>query len=791
VYKLLKLLIPFMITSQVAVVATSSRPLVLDGPKAVDNFAFVENQLLASSRYTQPDTYPQAIEEAFTSTYQLFYTPNQLRDLGFVQVLDNATFNLYIEKDSFSLVLENKLTGTMFSSRPEFQGYSGSREDNVANRNLMNSGLWIESLRATNVSNSAIRVESLYTLANVDYENNGSQNLDNINPLRPYELKAGSYNTNAVSVNLIEQEHSHVTYQIQLSSYGFVFDVSIGLSSNGFFVDFDPSTIQENDTRFRLTGLQFFPYFGSARENAFPGYMVIPDGNGALIRTNKQYDTSFQADYYGSDRGYGRTSIAQLTMPVFGFIHRVNDQGFWTEIESGAEHSTMLAQFWGRGTRYHRLTNRFNLRRVYRNIINRAGDGSDVIPPEHVLTPFRAHYRVLEGNQANYVGMANAYQAQLVNRGILQAQSYISMPIHLNWLLTEQEPAFFGTSQITMTTPSHVNTYSRQLFEQGVKQQTIGLAGWSTDGYTYYAPYRTQFANRSSLANTIDSLQERGFETYLEQGYITSTSRSRRVDFNRDVARNYSKLKMSRASSRFDSDNLNFYHLYPEQAYAMMRNDVRTFESLGVDGLLMRDFGNVLTSYYDGQRRNRTHTMGILEDMAQLMGSFALSTPHAYMLAHAKHYMDVPITNAQLDLYTDLVPFVTYTLRGYMAMYTPYLNFNALGKERLLQMIDFGVFPSYLLTHAASTNLRYTYSNRYFTTAFSDFENDIVDVYAYVSAIYKDVAEGKIVSRTILTPGVTQIQYDHGVILYVNYRSQPYTVNGVTIRARDVEVVRP
>jgi hypothetical protein len=335
-----------------------------------------------------------------------------------------------------------------------------------------------------------------------------------------------------------------------------------------------------------------------------------------------------------------------------------------------------------------------------------------------------------------------------------------------------------------------VNAYSLELHNQGVEQQTIGFAGWSTDGYTYYAPYRAQFVNRSSLANTIDTLQERGYETYLEQGYVTSSSLSRRVDFNRDVARNYSKLKMSRASSRFDSDNLNFYHLYPEQAYTMMRNDVRAFESLGVDGLLMRDFGNVLTSYYDGQRRNRSHTMGILEDMAQLMGNFALSTPHAYMLAHAKHYMDVPITNAQLDLYTDLVPFVTYTLRGYMAMYTPYLNFNALGKERLLQMIDFGVFPSYLLTHAASTNLRYSYSNRYFTTAFSDFENDIVDVYAYMSAIYDEVAEGRIISRTILVPGVTHIQYDHGVALYVNYRSQPYTINGVTIGAFDVEVVR-
>ena len=790
-FKLFKWIIPTLISTQVAVIALISQPVIKAQPQAVNNFAFVENELLASSRYTQPDAYPEIIDEAFSSTYQLTYSSSELASLGFDKVLENSAFSLYVEKDSFSLILENKITGKMLSSRPEFQGYSGSREANTATRNQMNSGLWIESLRTTNVSASTIKVESLYTLADVSYANNGSQNLNAINPLRPYLLELDSYDTDAVQVELVETSSNQVTYQISVRAYAFIFEVSLGLNASGFAVDFNPTTLQEQNENFRMTGLQFFPYFGAAREDAFPGYMVIPDGNGALIRTNQPYDTSFQADYYGSDDGYGRTSIAQLSMPVFGFIHRVNDQGFWTEIESGAEHTTLLAQFWGSNTRYHRITNRYNLRRVYRNIVNRAGDGSDAIPTEIISTPFRANYRVLENNMANYVGMATAYQQLLVDRQVLQAKTYPSMPIHLNWLLTEQEPSFFGTSQITMTNPTQVNDYSLQLQAQGVAQQTIGISGWSSDGYTHYAPYRTRYANQSSLTKTVNQLKEEGFETYVEQGYLKSTSISRRVDFNRDVARNYSKLKMSQTSSRFDTDNINFYHLYPNQSLAMMRNDIQSFESLGIDGLFMRDFGNVLTSYFDGERRNRTFTLGVLEEMANLMNGFALSTPNAYMLAHAKHYMDVPITNAQLDLYTDLVPFVTYTLRGYMPMYTSYLNFNALGKDRLLQMIDYGVYPSYLLTHEASTKLRDSYSNRYFTTAFSDFEEDIVDVYGYLSSIYNQVVDGNIISRTMIANGVSQIEFDHGVTLYVNYRSQPYTVNGVTIAGLDAEVILP
>lgn len=788
-FKIYKWAIAFLVTSQVAVLS-DVRPLEnLQPPAQVDNFAFVENELLSSSRYTQMDQYSEAEYDTFMNTYSLRYTALQLQTLGYVLTLENDDVRLYVEKDSFSILLEDKATGYMMSSRPEFQGYSQTREDNTASRNQMNSGLWIESLRTTNVSSSAIKVESLYTLADVSYANNGSQDLENIDLTRPYLLETGSYNEEAVNVDVLNQTNDSITYRIVTSAYAFQFDVQLGLTDEGFYVYFDPTTLLETNENFRMTGLQFFPYFGSVREDNFPSYMVIPDGNGALVRTNERYDTAFQADYYGSDPGYGRTSIAQLSMPVFGLMHAVNEIGFWTEIEEGAQHSTLLANFWGRSTRYHRITNRFNIRRVYRNIINRAGDGSDVIPTEAIATPFKSVYRLLKDQNANYVGMANAYQARLVQRNILSAALIEQMPMYLQFLMNEQEPTFFGTAKVTMTTPMQMKTMSEQLAQAGVLNQTIGISGWSADGYTYYAPYRTRFEDASGLKSVIRTFEENGFDTYLEQDYLTSTSLSRRVDFNRDVARNYSKLKMSRVFNRFDSDQISFYYLYPDQSLTMMKNDQAAFSNMGVSGLYMRDFGHTLTSYFDGQRRSRTHTLSILDDMANLMEGFALSFPNAYMLAHAKHYMDLPITNAQLDLYTDLVPFVSYVLRGYIPVYTPSLNFNTLGRDRLLQMIDYAVFPSYLLTEAESTRLRYTYSNRYFTTAYDDFKDDIIDVYAFLSPFYNTLKDGMITSRTMVSLGVSVVTFSHGVELVVNYRSQPYVYNGVTIPGQEARIV--
>jgi hypothetical protein len=144
-----------------------------------------------------------------------------------------------------------------------------------------------------------------------------------------------------------------------------------------------------------------------------------------------------------------------------------------------------------------------------------------------------------------------------------------------------------------------------------------------------------------------------------------------------------------------------------------------------------------------------------------------------------------------LDLVTDLVPLVPIVIKGYIPSFTPYLNFNALGKERLLQMIDFGVNPSYLLSEQPSSTLRFTYSNRFFTTAYDDFKSDITTVYPYLAGALDHVLGAKITDRTMLATGVSLVNYDNGVSILVNYRSIPYSYGQRTIPALDYEVILP
>lgn len=786
-FKLSRLIIP-MIFIPVLVVTTREDPTLLVAPR-VDNFAFIENQLLSSSRYTQVDEQNESVFNRFEEDFNLQYTSEQLDILGYELMLENNQLNLYFEKDSYSLILEDKSTGYMLSSRPEFQGYSQTREDNTANRNLMNSGLWIESIRTNNISSSAIKVESLYTIADASYQTNGSQDLTNIDWTKPYLLEANSYQSSRVQVTTSNLNATSFKTTINITNYGFEFDIQISLQSNGFSVQFNPSTVQESNNQYRLLGLQFFPYFGAAREDVYPGYVVIPDGVGALVRTNQRFDKTYQSDYFGSDLGYLRTSIAELSLPIYGMIHQVDRVGFYHEIVEGAEHATLLANFWGRSTRYHRITNRYNVRRIFRNIINRAGDGQDVLPDEMVMQPYHGVYQLLKHEQANYVGIARSYQSNLEARQLLNAHEPSQTPMQVAMLIHEQEPTFFGTSRLTMTSMDDVQNIRAQMTEDGIEEQVIVLKGWSGDGLAYRQPYYFNLPNRQGLMDVIEDVNADGQHLYLDQDYLVSSELSSRVQFNRDIARNYSKLKMSYRLNRLDNQPIDEYYLYPSIAAQKLANDLNAIEELGATGFAFPFLGNTLYSYYDDERVNRSETLSTVTSMAASLSASAMDRPSAYMFPYLNHYLNMPITNSQLDLFTDLVPLVPYVLKGYIPTFTPYLNFNALGKERLLQMVDFAVNPSYLLTEKPSSELRYTYSNKYFTTAFEDFREDIQDVYAYVSTALNPTLGAKVAHRTMIQTGVSRVEYDNGVTLYVNYRSAPLTVDGVTISALDYEVV--
>lgn len=760
--------------------------------QTVDNYPYINELLLESSRYTQTDDVSPQVLNDYHTIYNLSYTALELDSLGFELMFDTSELEVYFEKDSFSIMIKNKATGYFWSSRPEFQGISGIREDNTANRNLMNSGLWVDYVNANNVKTSTLTTASLYTLADVKYQNDASITVENPDHLRPYMLEAGSYLSRKVAVSIENQTASSFLTHVNIKEIDVEFDVEISINQGLLEVYIPSESIVEDGDIYRLLGIQIFPYLGAAREANVPGYILIPDGIGALVRMNQRHNTYFQARFYGADFGYQAATLPQLSIPIYGMVHEPGANGYYVNILEGSESSTLLANFWGNNTRYNRISSRFNVRQIFKNIINKAGDGNDKIADEMTSSDYRIQYHFLNGEEASYVGIAKDYRDFLIGEGVLSSQEKVvdnQIPLELSYIMSDQEPSFIGSTKVKMTSIDQVKTAYDFFKTNGISNQQVTLMGWSRDGFVYRAPYATRISGKNDYKDLAQYIIDDGNSIYLDNEYVFSSELSSQVLYNRDVAKNLSKLKMVFHRRSLNGQILDLYLLYPDRSYKMAEDDVDFFNDLGVSGLSMTAMGSLVYSYYDGSNYARSSSITYYQAIADLYDSLTLSMPNVYLYNYIDGYMDLPITNSQYDYYTDLIPLIPIILKGSISYYTPYLNFNALAEDRYLTMVDFGVNPSYILTHEPTYEMRYTQASAYFTTTLSDYEAQILDTYHFINDALKYVTNAYIVDRQVIETGLVLVTYSNGVSIYVNYNYETQTHLTHTILARSYKVV--
>lgn len=770
----IKLLTIITLTSMLTII----RPQVDDQVESFNGSQMtMDDNMLSSNRFTQEDDYDQTQIDDFNALYQVNYSEEERTLLGYRYSIENERYVLYFEPMSFSVLLYDKVNDYMMSSRAEFQGISGERENNTATRNLLNSGLWLSYVRKANVSQATETTVSLYDLADVDYVNNGSVT-ETQSPISTFEIVEGSYDERDIDVSVLEINQVLIA-TVDAKAIDASLEVHLSLNERGLEVYIPSDKIAESGDIYGLTSISIFPYFGAVRENLAPGYMLIPDQVGGLIRFEKPIEATIRALFYGGDQGLNDNTRAYLSLPVVGIVHHVNHQGFYVSVDEGAELSELQAVFWSSRTRYFRTQLNFQLRPIYKAIINAAGDGRDQIPEALTNKDYRATYTLL-GDDANYVGIANHYQDYLLNEGALVKQEVSQLPYLLQFLMGDQTPSFLGTTYLEMTSAQEVESILTQLLNQNVSPSVVALLGWSKDGVIDQSPYRLR--DVSGLKDLEAFMTSQGIDFLRHQDYVSSSELSERIGFNRDVALNYSRLKMSVSQGSLNAQAINRYFVYPERSLALSNQD-------DLSSAYLTSIGGMLNSFYDQGFYDRIDTRMIYDELLTSYETLMLNQPSLYALKYADYYTHMPIIHSQYYFYTDTVPFVPIVLSGILPVFSSELNFNAIGDILKLQMLDYGMYPNFIITEEPTQTMRFTRSNVFFTTHFNVFENEIRSTYDQFKDIYDAVGFQKVISRDVLDLGIVRITYEDQTQLLINYTNDIYTIGNVNIDALSAEVM--
>lgn len=554
-----------------------------------------------------------------------------------------------------------------------------------------------------------------------------------------------------------------------------------------------------------------------------PGYVLVPDGSGALIRF-EDYTSSFNAydgDIYGSDPAtetYNYSSetnavpLSDPVMPVFG-IAQGNDQiAFVAWADSGAEHMDIIVNpDETNNVSYTWAYPRFEYNNKYFQVYNQQGDGYFKTMDEPMEFNISMTYEFLFGDGSNgspsadYVGMAQAYRSHLIDNGTITPMPEDDdkdIPIRLDFIMADSKKGIIGTDQVVVTTADDVGEILNSVMENGISNINSGLIGWQKGGETISRPYLDKFSSeigtKREFKNLIGSMAEKGVEVSYCRDF--SSLNSLMISFNHNAAQHINTwyLSLDRSAGLPENAPIQIFgYIKPTKSVKWMKQLADKVSDY-CDGFTITGVTNTLVSTYDrnGIETSLSDAIGLYQDALEQIGKnmkLNLENPNMYLWKYTDRYLLSPVGSSQYAFESDSVPFLQMVINGTMEVYAPYANFSFYTQDCILKMIDYNIYPSFILSKQPSWYLSDTFSCDLYSTEYSLYDDMIADIYSQINEVLSQVKGYEWTNRVVPENGIVINEYSGGsskIQVVINYTEKTYQYEGISIPPESAQVIR-
>lgn len=575
-----------------------------------------------------------------------------------------------------------------------------------------------------------------------------------------------------------------VNFNIDNTKIDIKFSYSIELTEEGIEVKLPHTSIDEYGDSL-LTSISLFPYLGATFGNTVPGYLFIPSGNGGLVRFDKNpaINALYEASYYGTDANRTKdTEGAILSLPVYGVTHGVEQNAMFTRIKSGASSASFRYVpsnlnpvdniTLGKTSGFHQAYNTFHYRQPY-NIVIPGSKPILIIPEDYYKNDVEISYSFLDGDDADYIGMAHTYQKDLKEEGLISQNSNAgSGNVHLDILGGETESGILFDKFVKMTTTKQLLEINDELTKKTENKYLYTLRGFYKNGYSRQNASNIKF--ESKLGN-VDDISDLDYYMYYNpvETYGENNSSSNKVLVN----------------------------IFNENNYITVEKDVKYKFYADVD-TIVDGVNNVINEYpnsvaFDalgyrlyGDNNNDYTREDVLNKYSSLFDStYPMFKPNEYMLSNTSHYLNMTLYHDRLRFITDSVPFLQIVLRGYVDYYSTYLNFSTNQEIDLLKCIEYGSNLAYLISYEESYLIANTLSSHLYATHYESNKKNMLEQINDANIVLNHVKGETIEDRIVIAAGVMEVTYSNGVKIYVNYNNSDYQYNDVVIESMGYKVV--
>jgi len=576
-------------------------------------------------------------------------------------------------------------------------------------------------------------------------------------------------------------------------------------------VPFDDIAYRSNNP---ITTLSVMPYLGAGGIDD-QGYLLVPDGSGALIYFNngKQNQQSYNSIVYGWDEGLVRKAIVsdnRSPFPAFGI--QKNGNALLCIIENGASYSSVRADVSGRNSSWNNVYARFSM--VKSELMNISGRSQrDVYQYERSLPEGEGiTLRYIVCDDEGYIGMANEYRKYLINKfPALNRHAQSGLPV------TVEIPGAVNKTQhrlgIPFDLPLKLTSYSEaadminNFSALGWKNVNVKLNGWFNRSVDHSIPTQIKLiqalGNKKDFNNLVNAAKQNGFELYPEVDFFFMKNKKLFDGFNlyNDASRYISRERIQRYPYSFVwfGERARWgklsYVARPDTMMKMIDNFSDKSGGFELDNIAFRNIGSRLAGDYNERQYISRETALKMrqEKLGQLRNSgtgIMLLSGHAYAAPWADFIVDLPLDCQSFGITDVSVPFYPIVLHGLVPYTGKAINLAEDYTYHLLKTIESGAGVYFSFMTEETEILQETKFRQFYANVYGKWIGDADRLVRRLNADFGNLYNQKIINHEIISYGVTVTEYEDGTKVVVNTNNVTVEYGGRFINANNYIVLR-
>ncbi len=696
---------------------------------------------------------------------------------------------------------------------------------------MMPSAITVERFTAFTDAMSkkdAKKVKGVYTLYKPD-KVAAADNRDELLSLYPelenqelYVLKSDtSENNKAKTAGYFEaagytQEDYDIDQQLVAGSSqnnGPVFNVTVNyrLEDGDLLVEVPYSEIRYR-ADYPITYITVLPMFGAAGVEE-EGFMMIPEGGGALIRYNngKLNQNSYYANMYGWDYGSERKEAVSETenaFPVFGMTG--NGGSFICVMEGASSYGGVQADISLRYNSYNWVCAKYNV--LHSDQYNVSAKTARLVymfekeMPEDTIVQ---RYRFVDSD--DYADMAVAYGEYLRQRDpdFAARQASEAMPVSVELLgAFDKKVVKLGMpvdSIIPATTFQDAEAIIDRLSDSGAQNLNVRFSGWSNGGVNQkvLTGVKTlgQLGGPKGMKSLIEAAKAKGVPLYFDgigcfayrsglfQGFLPFRDAARFTTLEQVKVYPYSPI-FYQQDDFYDP----FYLVEPAYAKKCQENLIKALQDSGAEGVAFRDIGSLLSGNYNPKNTTTREqvlrmNLEVLREAREAGQRVMLKRGYDYVLPYADLITDMNLNGTDYSIIDENVPFYQIAIHGAVDYTGGPINLSDDWETELLRCAEYGAGLNFTFMANEIEEIQDSLYSGYYGASFAAWADSAGQLIADYQRDMAGLNRTAIVGHESPEQGIAVTRYADGRQVWVNYTMQDYDADGTAVPARSYRVM--